>query len=316
MRKLAWASLSFSAAVLVTHYLLPEVLRLPVMMALLVLGAVGAVGTKGKLRVGILLVCVFAALGILRYDVQVRTKLQQATLLAGRTEIITGIVAEYPEDRGGYSAVVVQLTADDRISGKALVYVYEALPNIRPGDIVRGEVSFVPAIISGDEETDTYIADGIYIRGYATSALYFMGQWWGRWLFAPLYFGNWIRETISESVPENGAAFLHALLTGDKAELYSQTENYHILQRAGIAHIVAVSGMHVSFLNGTDICGKPQRLAVFYNFCGTVCLYDRTVALGASCGVHAAAVSDGACGTQGSRWHYILILCAVSSAVP
>ncbi len=74
--------------------------------------------------------------------------------------------------------------------------------------------------------------------------------------FSPLRPGDaaWALRTrlqaaIAGRTSEASAGFLRALLTGDKSLLYAETaEN---LQRAGLSHVVAVSGLHLQIIIGT-----------------------------------------------------------------
>ncbi len=55
-----------------------------------------------------------------------------------------------------------------------------------------------------------------------------------------------LKQRIFRLYPEEEAAFLTALLTGDQSELSDSMQNR--LDRLGMRHIIAVSGMHIAFL--------------------------------------------------------------------
>ncbi|NLB28743.1 MAG: hypothetical protein GX823_00720, partial [Clostridiales bacterium] len=61
-----------------------------------------------------------------------------------------------------------------------------------------------------------------------------------------------ISEAVGGSVdsvfPERLAPFIRAITIGDAAQLQADSSVYTPLSMSGIAHIVAVSGMHVTFL--------------------------------------------------------------------
>jgi len=68
-----------------------------------------------------------------------------------------------------------------------------------------------------------------------------------------VHFPQKISRAVKASVLEccgDEAPFITALLTGDKHLLYEDTGLYISMSRAGILHVVAVSGMHVAFLVG------------------------------------------------------------------
>ena len=64
--------------------------------------------------------------------------------------------------------------------------------------------------------------------------------------------------------PADTAVFMKSLMLGDKSEFYNDDALYCAMSRAGFMHIVAVSGMHVSFLVGLlqFILGRGRRSAV------------------------------------------------------
>jgi len=250
MRKLAWAALSFTAAVFLSHYVIPSEYRVYVMAMLAAIALFGGLLLRDRRRMGILLICIFGILGILRYELQVQQKLEPSNALNGTVCEITAIVTEFPTQYDTYSKITVRLTTEGLPKSKAVFYDYSDDCDLSPGDLICGSVQFTSATVASGEETDTYISKGIYLRGYLKSELTVIGRWWGSWLFAPAYLAQWIRDTIDRYVPMRAAVFMKALLTGDKTALYDQPQLYHILSKAGIAHIVAVSGMHILFLTG------------------------------------------------------------------
>lgn len=74
-----------------------------------------------------------------------------------------------------------------------------------------------------------------------------------------------ISEKISEFLPEKEASFITAFLTGDKTSVPEEMRSD--LSRAGISHIIAVSGFHISLLSGlvmqffTVLFRKNKRIA-------------------------------------------------------
>ena len=67
----------------------------------------------------------------------------------------------------------------------------------------------------------------------------------------PLYYHaliarQYITDRINALLPEREAGFVNALLTGDKYQL--KNDDKQILRKAGISHIVAISGFHVAVM--------------------------------------------------------------------
>ena len=66
---------------------------------------------------------------------------------------------------------------------------------------------------------------------------------------------------------------MQALMLGDKTEFYKDTEKYDDMTRAGIMHVIAVSGMHVAFvvsiltmLFGLSVPGAVSSIALIWLF--------------------------------------------------
>lgn len=249
MRKLAWAALSFSAAILLRHYLIPAQFSNVILIALLLLAVCGAILLQNKIRIAVLLICVFGIFGIVRYDLQVRDKIDSVSYLVGQEHSVICVVTEFPDEYDTYSRVTARLATEGYPQTKMMFYVYgNAQTSLVPGDVIHATIKFSSAIQSYGENTDTYISKGIYLRGYLKGDLVVDDLWNEKILYLPQYLAQSIRAAIDTYVPEHAAVFIKALLTGDKSALYEQTEVYNTLTRAGLAHVVAVSGMHVSFL--------------------------------------------------------------------
>lgn len=83
-----------------------------------------------------------------------------------------------------------------------------------------------------------------------------------------LYFPQRLKLAIGQKIdrlfPADASPFMHALLTGDRTELYKDTYLYSMLTHSGVSHIVAVSGMHVAFLVGFMMFffGKRRKLTL------------------------------------------------------
>ena len=59
-----------------------------------------------------------------------------------------------------------------------------------------------------------------------------------------------LTERVETIFPEKTSAFFQALMLGEKSSLYEDDALYVAMSRAGVMHVVAVSGMHVAFLVG------------------------------------------------------------------
>ncbi len=241
MRKLAWSATAFAAAVFLAEYLLP-VKGLPYLSAALLLVCPLGFLWKGNTRKRVFLVCLAAALGFGNFYWQYRQRTAPCEALAGQKLELTACVVEYPVESEGYSSVVVRLMEESLPSVKARFYLYEeAMPALEPGDVLR-----LTAKISGDA------ADGadrnIFLFGYMTELPQSLGRWERAWTLFPVRLAQTLKDACGRVFPDFASAFVKALMTGDTADLKADGKAYSDLRIAGVAHVVAVSGMHMSYL--------------------------------------------------------------------
>ena len=146
---------------------------------------------------------------------------------------------------------------------RGLLYGSEALLDARPGDRITGEFRFRSADTRYGERYDNNLSRGIYLTANAEDALTLLPE--GRFSLrgAASSLNAAIGERIGAVFPADTAAFLRALLLGDKSDLYVDDALYLSLSRAGLMHIVAVSGMHVAYLVGMlrQLFGNRRRTA-------------------------------------------------------
>lgn len=80
--------------------------------------------------------------------------------------------------------------------------------------------------------------------------------------FLPQRIAQITKERISELLPQRAAGFIRALILGDKSEFTQEDqENFSV---NGLAHVVAVSGMHVAFLASFIILIVGRRRAIYF----------------------------------------------------
>lgn len=249
MRKLATAALALSVGVMACHWLLPQSLYACVLGGLLLLGLV-CFAVKGKLGLRLRLICFGAAVGVLACAVTWNMKAVPSMELDGRAMTVEARVLELPYVDGDYSGTTVLLTGEDLPRVKMKVSCYDgSLETVKPGNIIKitGKLSY-----SGErygEIWDRLLSDGIFLRCYLSGEIEVLGHWWASFLYFPQYIRQDICATSLKVFGEN-APFMTALLTGDKDLLYDDVKLYADMSRSGILHVVAVSGMHVSFLVG------------------------------------------------------------------
>lgn len=248
IRRLAWAALSFSVAVFLAHFAVPGAYLL-LCAALCATLSLTALAFHGKNRQRALLLCLFLALGFARYWAQWTYVITPSEAFAGQTRTVTARVTDYPLVNDGYTTVYVRLTDDALPNRKAMFYCYgRACDDLRPGDVITGEVRLRSALTRMGEETDVYIAKGVALRGYVSGTVTVIGRWAGSVLYAPKEAAHALQGAYDRLFPARTAMFLKALTTGEKTDVYLDPEVYVSMSTAGIMHVIAVSGMHVMLL--------------------------------------------------------------------
>lgn len=248
MRKLVWAAISYAGTVFVMHYCGLDGNLLLLVSCCALFGLIACFLLQENMRTRALLFVVFVLFGVVRYDLHFRNTVGKFEDYIGEEIRITAELCEYPvvyEDSVKYT---VKLDTELLPKAKAVVYDYTSNEtDLYPGDRFRATVKFNSALLSSGEKIDTYVSKGIYVRGYVVDELKVISE--GNTIkYLPLYLAESIRNTLSRYLPDNTFAFLSALMTGDKSALYSDSQLNYILTQAGLSHVVAVSGMHVSFV--------------------------------------------------------------------
>ena len=260
MRKLVCAALSFAGAAAVAHYLLGAPALYWCSGGLLLL-CLPALALKGTARLRALIICISAALGLGWYGLYTDIFVAPAAELAGQELTVTARVLDYPERDVGYASVEVRIEQEGLPRVKAAVYDYEGImPELRPGDVAELPLEFISALEKYGEATDRYSSRGILLRAYLAGEPENVRRDARSFLSFPMELANLVRETAREVFPGDTQPFMLGLLIGDTSGLYDDYELDNALSVSGIRHVVAVSGMHLSFLYGVlvHLLGKRR----------------------------------------------------------
>ena len=262
VRKLAAFSIGFGISVFAAHYALP---CCHLMTAAIVAAVTAACGLllMGNTRKCIILAALAAAIGFAGYKIHYDSTVTPCEALVGKTLTVDAQVLDYPTNYDNCSRVYVKLTGDDIPHVKAAVYDYDKqLPNVEPGDRLRATVRFRSAVNKYGEEVDNYISAGTYTVGNLEQAEIISHG--SSLKFLPQRIGKALCTQIKSVFPQDASPFMLALLTGDRSEYYKDDALYSAMGVSGLAHTVAISGMHVSFLVAflQLVMGKSRRTSV------------------------------------------------------
>lgn len=216
------------------------------------LSALSLLLPRGKGRARAHLALLGAAIGLFAFFVQEHFLAAPSDALAGEKRVISVRVTDYPDIYDTSEYITVRVRDPDLPGVKCRIASYdtENFTALTPGDELSVPVKLLPARERNGQSVDTYAAQGIFLRATATGAPEITGRWDFSFLYAPKALCRAIGEICRSVFPPDVQPFLTALLTGDKTDLYDDGAHYYALADAGLAHVVAVSGMHIAFLMG------------------------------------------------------------------
>ena len=193
------------------------------------------------------LLCLGLGLGILWCGFYTGILLKPAYDGDGTVGELRAKVCDYPKETKYGGSVEGYVTLEGR-RYRTLIYLKDAMPDLKPGDEIafRGELRITAE--GGNREPTYHRTQGIFLLAYAKTEAQVRRAEKVPLKYRPALWRRGIGEKIGELFPADAAGFLKGLLLGDKSDLDYGTKND--LSLAGLSHIVAVSGLHVSILFG------------------------------------------------------------------
>ena len=270
MRKLAWFAAAFSAAAALAVHGLPEGVLVPLGVAC-ALAALAGLALRGDRRRRVLLAGFGLAAGLLWTAAYGALFQAPARALAGYEGPVEVTVADWPQATAYGSSVLVRLHPVEGWPVRTLLYLDAPAPDLRPGDGLTVQARLRAADTIAGESTDYYYAKGVrliaYGEGEGETARPGRPPLW-TW---PAYVSKALKDRVAAAFPEEAAPLVTALLTGDRSGL--SDGDYAALRRSGLAHVIAVSGLHVSFLAGlaAALLGARRRRTAVCTIALLVC---------------------------------------------
>lgn len=256
MRRLAIFSFSFAAAAAAYVWLLPPVYALiaagVLFVGMLVLLAFRTDNVK-RVRIAAL----GAAVGLLWSWGYETLKIAPLREYCGENKSIAAQVCAVPVKTDYGCRVVGRLGG-----GKIVLYLDCAPEDVALGDTVHTTADVIDVSRgSGDENNLYYQSNDISLLGLQRGGIEVEKAEKTPLSCYPALLAAKLKDRIDLAFPADTAGFAKAILTGDRSGLSCQTRN--VLSVTGIAHIVAVSGMHVSLLVGIvmTLCLRRRKLA-------------------------------------------------------
>jgi len=248
MRILMFIAIGYTVALTACNYFVPAELRLYFALVFIVSGLLGFVFKK-RAKAVIMLLSFSAAAAFSWSYIHNETIVKPAEDLIDLRSVCEVRILDEPSFGDGYSNVLVKLRDEKLPSCRVLVTDYDDnLLGLKPGDIVNMELKFRSAKIRYNTEDDYYYSSGIFLRANLVGSCEKTDTSPVQIFYTPKVLAASLKEHILRLFPEDVAPLMKALLTGDKKELYEDDRLSVALRVSGLSHIVAVSGMHVSFV--------------------------------------------------------------------
>ena len=263
MRMLATGAISFSASVFaaICLKLNGAVLPLAAGGALTTAAAAVVLGRLPGIRRRVVLVSLGMSAGFLWTGSYSQLFFRPAQELDGQTVVLHATVTDYPQEKtyGGFS-FPARVETDGLVRPLAVLYVDEQGADLRPGDELSAVVHYTLAshTFSGEEIT-YYTAKGIFLQGEVYGRLNVERPDHVPVLYWPAVLARALKDGIARAFPEKEGGIVQGIVTGNRDNLTDEFTSS--LQRVGMSHTVAVSGMHLAFLAQglVTLRGKGRR---------------------------------------------------------
>ncbi len=276
MRRLAIFSFSFAAAAAAYVWLLPPVTALIAAGALLVGMLILLIFRTDNVK-RVRIAALGAAVGLLWSWGYEALKLAPLREYCGENQSVTAQVCAVPVKTDYGCRVLGRLGG-----GKIVLYLDCAPEEIALGDTVAVTADMIDVSRgSGDENNLYYQSNDISLLGLQRGALAIEKAEKTPLSCYPALLAAELKDRVDLVFSADTAGFAKAILTGDRSGLSYQTRNE--LSVTGIAHIVAVSGMHVSLLVGIImmLCLRRRTLATLICI-PVMCFFAAMLGFGAS----------------------------------
>ena len=260
MRKLAAVSFSFSAAVLVCHYVLGRTLWLGAAGVFLIFAAAAFLLRKRRHGQLLCLICAGLSAGFLWNAVYDGVFFQSARELDNCTVLLDCEVTDYPRQRDYGWQVPAQMETDRGKTVRMLLYLDEQGADLCPGDRISSVTHCtLGTISSAGEEITYYTAKGIFLWGTCYGSLQIDRPDHIPIQYFPARLAHLLKQGIDDVFPEETAGIARAVVTGSRDKLTDEFTSS--LERTGLSHTVAVSGMHLSCFAGilVFLLGRGKR---------------------------------------------------------
>lgn len=241
MRKIAIFTAAFALAVLIGCFAMSPETAMWWGCGCALLGTL-PLFMQGKTRTRGLLLALGAAAGFFWFALWTTVFVAPALKLADTTASVTATVMDYPVENT--SGVDLDVRLKD---GTAVRLYIRSAYAAAPGDRLTFTADFERADLWFEEKLTYYTARGVFLLAYADAGqVERVPAERVPLLLLPRVWAHALSEGIRSVFSAEDAALLHAVTLGDKTGLTDGTIS--LFNRSGLAHLLVVSGLHVSIL--------------------------------------------------------------------
>ncbi len=265
VRKLGIFAASFSVAAYLCQYVLSAERWLIACGVCAALLALAFLLLRGKRRLALCLICSGLAVGFLWTHAYDRLMFEPARRLDDQTIRLSAVVLDYPQQRDYGWRVCVRMETEDGPAVKALLYTDEQGESLRPGDRIESVTHCTLGTkSSAGEEITYYSAKGIFLWGKCYGTLHVQRPEHIPIFLWPAHLAHLLKTGIDRSFDEGTAGIIRAVVTGSRDKLTDEFTSS--LERTGLSHTVAVSGMHLSCFAGllAILLGRGKRSTAIF----------------------------------------------------
>jgi competence protein ComEC len=262
MRKLAISAFSFSAAIFLSHYLLPYD-WLPACFVIAAAVSLAGLLFKGDTRTRILIALLSLSVGFIWSWAYTAIFVTPSKPLNGTRGVATAVVRDYPQPMRRGWRTDIRLLGDTPVGAR--LYYYREVP-LKPGDVVEFTAGFSSTAGTDDDaRVDALSSRGAFLAAYASGDVKVVSSNGDSPRYLPQRLAGAIADMCERLFPEDVEPFMRALITGKQDRYNADVALSSALAASGITHIVASSGTHIVFLMGfLAIFLKNKRLFALY----------------------------------------------------
>lgn len=191
---------------------------------------------------------------------------------------ITGefVVVSDPENRGDFYSTILETVESDTLKKGDKITVTYNCGVLDYSQIIKAKISL--SSLGENNYKNSFYSNNIYFKGYVSEFENIGKNDWVLQIVGRVR--EYIKDTIFKSFQRPQAATMLALLTGNRD--YFTDEFYSNVKSAGVAHVMVVSGMHLSVIVSMFLYISNK---FFYNrFLKAATVFAATIAVMAVCG--------------------------------